>query len=215
LTANDRFSKLNRKTQLKVEIMRKLLVFTSGLLLLIGLMGLSLFVGTRDITLQTVVDTFRNYHGTVEELIVLTDRVPRTMIAAMVGASLAIAGTITQVLFRNPLASETTLGINGGASFFMVVALSFFPGWSLSQLIWVSFIGSGVTFLLVFFIGRVQSPLQLALAGTSIAALFSSLTQGFMVLDEQSLEQMLYWLTGSVEGRKLADIMPVVPYMLL
>lgn len=195
--------------------MRKLLVFTSGLLLLIGLMGLSLFVGTRDITLQTVVDTFRNYHGTVEELIVLTDRVPRTMIAAMVGASLAIAGTITQVLFRNPLASETTLGINGGASFFMVVALSFFPEWSLSQLIWVSFIGSGVTFLLVFFIGRVQSPLQLALAGTSIAALFSSLTQGFMVLDEQSLEQMLYWLTGSVEGRKLADIMPVVPYMLL
>jgi iron complex transport system permease protein len=194
--------------------MRSVIIFVCSLLLLISLMGLSLFVGTTDITWQSVINTFRNYHGSVEELIVWTDRIPRTIIAVIVGASLAIAGTITQVLFRNPLTSETTLGINAGASFFMVVSLSFFPSWSLSQLIWISFISSGVTFLLVFLIGKVQSPLQLALAGTSIAALFSSLTQGFMVLDEQSLEQMLYWLTGSVEGRKLVDVMPVVSYLL-
>ena len=102
--------------------MAKIYGFIGGLVLLISLMALSLIVGTRNISIQTVIDTFSNYHGTVNELIILTDRLPRTIIAVLVGASLAIAGTITQVLFRNPLASETTLGINGGASFFMAIS---------------------------------------------------------------------------------------------
>lgn len=195
--------------------MGKLFGFAGCIILLIGLMATSLLVGTRDIPIQTVIDTFTNYHATVNELIILTDRLPRTVIAVLVGASLAIAGCITQVIFRNPLASETTLGINGGASFFMVLSVTLFAGWSLSQLIWVSFIGSGLTFLIVFLIGRAHSPLQLTLAGTSIAALFSSLTQGFLVMNESSLEQMLYWLTGSVEGRKLGDVIPVLPYLLI
>lgn len=195
--------------------MGKLFGFVGGFIFLIGLMATSLLVGMRDIPIQTVIDTFTNYHATVNELIILTDRLPRTLIAVLVGASLAIAGCITQVIFRNPLASETTLGINGGASFFMVLSVTFFAGWSLSQLIWVSFIGSGLTFLIVFIIGRAHSPLQLTLAGTSIAALFSSLTQGFLVMNESSLEQMLYWLTGSVEGRKLGDIIPVLPYLVI
>ncbi|MXQ55508.1 FecCD family ABC transporter permease [Shimazuella alba] len=189
--------------------------FFGGLVFLICLMCFSLLVGTRDIPVEMVLDTFRDYHGTVNQLIILTDRLPRTLIAVMVGASLAVAGAITQVIFRNPLASETTLGINGGASFMMVLSLSLFTNWTLSELIWVSFIGSGLTFLFVFSIGRGHSPLQLTLAGTSIAALFSSMTQGFLVLNERSLEQMLYWLTGSVEGRKLSDISPVLPYMLI
>jgi iron complex transport system permease protein len=100
-------------------------------------------------------------------------------------------------------------------SFFMVLSVTLFAGWSLSQLIWVSFLGSGLTFFIVFIIGRAHSSLQLTLAGTSIAALFSSLTQGFLVMNESSLEQMLYWLTGSVEGRKLGDIVPVLPYLLI
>lgn len=195
--------------------MGKLFGFVGCIILLIGMMAASLLVGTRDIPIQTVIDTFTNYHATVNELIILTDRLPRTVIAVLVGASLAIAGCITQVIFRNPLASETTLGINGGASFFMVLSVTLFAGWSLSQLIWVSFIGSGLTFLIVFLIGRAHSPLQLTLAGTSIAALFSSLTQGFLVMNESSLEQMLYWLTGSVEGRKLGDVIPVLPYLLI
>ncbi|MCH5585697.1 iron ABC transporter permease [Shimazuella sp. AN120528] len=195
--------------------MGKLGSFVGGFILLIGLMAFSLMVGTRDIPIQTIVDTFTNYHATVNELIILTDRLPRTIIAILVGASLAIAGCITQVIFRNPLASETTLGINGGASFFMVLSVTLFTGWSLSQLIWVSFIGSGLTFFIVFAIGRAHSPLQLTLAGTSIAALFSSLTHGFLVMNDRSLEQMLYWLTGSVEGRELGDITPVLPYLLV
>jgi iron complex transport system permease protein len=195
--------------------MGKLFGFVGCFILLVSLMVSSLLVGTRDIPIQTIMDTFTNYHATVNELIILTDRLPRTVIAVLVGASLAIAGCITQVIFRNPLASETTLGINGGASFFMVLSVTLFAGWSLSQLIWVSFLGSGLTFFIVFIIGRAHSSLQLTLAGTSIAALFSSLTQGFLVMNESSLEQMLYWLTGSVEGRKLGDIVPVLPYLLI
>lgn len=193
--------------------MGKIVGFVGCFIFLVGLMACSLLVGTRDIPVQTVIHTFTNYHATVNELIILTDRLPRTVIAVLVGACLAIAGCITQVIFRNPLASETTLGINGGASFFMVLSVTFFAGWSLNQLIWISFLGASLTFVIVFAIGRSHSPLQLTLAGSSIAALFSSLTQGFLVMNERSLEQMLYWLTGSVEGRKLGDIVPVLPYI--
>ena len=57
--------------------------------------------------------------------------------------------------------------------------------------------------------------MKLTLAGVAISAIFSSLTQGFLVLNEAAFEQVLFWLAGSVQGRKIEILLSVLPYLLI
>ena len=59
------------------------------------------------------------------------------------------------------------------------------------------------------------TPIKLTLAGAAMAAMFSSFTQGFLVIDEAALEQVLFWLAGSVQGRKLEILTSVLPYLII
>jgi iron complex transport system permease protein len=78
---------------------------------------------------------------------------PRALIGAVVGASLAIAGAIMQALTKNPLASPSVFGINAGAGFFIVVAVSLFYVDSLQAYTWIAFAGAAITAFVVYFIG--------------------------------------------------------------
>ncbi|RKI98375.1 iron ABC transporter permease, partial [Butyricicoccus sp. 1XD8-22] len=164
-------------------------------------------LGYTDITLQTVLDAFTNFNGSNEHIIILDVRLPRAFIATAVGASLAIAGALLQAITKNPLASPDILGFNAGASFAIVVALMLFSINSLQVTTWVAFIGAAVSGLLVYFLGSIgrdgMTPIKMTLSGAAIAALFGSLTQGLLVMDESALDQVLFWMSGSVQGRKL------------
>jgi iron complex transport system permease protein len=122
-----------------------------------------------------------------------------------------------QALTRNPLASPGIFGINAGAVFFVVLAMSFFSISSLTQYMWMAFIGSGVAAVMVYFLGSLGrdglSPIKIVLAGAAITALFVSLTQGLLVITEQNLEGVLFWLAGSVAGRTLEMLEPILPFM--
>ena len=59
------------------------------------------------------------------------------------------------------------------------------------------------------------TPIKLTLAGAAMAAMFSSFTQGLLVLNEAALEQVLFWLAGSVQGRKLEILTSVLPYLMI
>lgn len=188
-----------------------------GLLLLICLFFSSIIFGLTDISWQMVIDAYTNFDGSNEQLIIKTARVPRALIATAVGASLAVAGALMQGLTRNPLASPGILGVNAGAGFFVVAAVSFFSISSLTLFTWVSFLGAAFAAVLVYLLGSLGreglTPLKLTLAGAALAALFSSLTQGMLLINEKAMEEVLYWLAGSVEGRKLEYLFVVLPYL--
>ena len=80
-------------------------------------------------------------------------------------------------------------------------------------------LGAAVAAVLVFASSSLgkegTTPLKLTLAGVAISALFSSLTQGLLVLNEKALEEVLFWLAGSVQGRKLEILQSVFPYLLI
>ena len=121
---------------------------------------------------------------------------------------------------ENPLASPDFIGLNSGAAFFIVVAIViFFRDTSLSVFTWIAFLGAAVAAVLVFASSSLgkegTTPLKLTLAGVAISALFSSLTQGLLVLNEKALEEVLFWLAGSVQGRKLEILQSVFPYLLV
>lgn len=181
------------------------------------LMTASLVYGYTDTTWKDAYLTFMDPNGSNEHLIIRNVRFPRALIAAFVGACLGVSGAIMQSITRNPLSSPGILGVNAGASFFVVVGVVFLSVQSLQTYMWLSFAGATFSFILVFILSSTGreglTPLKLILAGSAITALFASLTQGLLVLNETALDQVLFWLAGSVANRPLQLLVNALPYI--
>jgi iron complex transport system permease protein len=180
----------------------------------------SLLLGATEIAPGSLIDAFvAPDPGSMEHLILRTERLPRALIASVVGASLAVAGALTQTLTRNALAAPSILGINAGAMCFVVIASSFFALRSPLALVWVAFFGALMAALLVALLGRERSgglsPLRTVLGGVAVTALFVSLAQGLLIVDQDGFESLLLWLAGSVAGRGLDVLMPLLPFFLV
>ncbi|AQQ55428.1 FecCD family ABC transporter permease [Planococcus lenghuensis] len=181
---------------------------------------LSMALGKTPIPLSTVWDALFHYDPTsTHHIIVRSSRLTRTLIATTIGASLAIAGMLMQIITRNPLAAPDIFGVNAGALFFIVFSATFLSVDSLTGYMWIGFLGAGVAGVLVYFLGAIGedglSPIRLVLAGTAISALFISFTQGMLVLDEQRMQSVLFWLSGSVAGRNMEMLLPVLPFVII
>ncbi|WP_339935631.1 iron ABC transporter permease, partial [Vreelandella glaciei] len=187
-----------------------------GALVALGAFFASVMLGTTEIALSSLFSSLTHYDPTnVAHIILLTERLPRAVVAALVGASLAIAGALMQTMTRNPLASPGILGINAGAMFFVVVAVSLLPLHTPAHYIWAALLGALVAAILVVLLSRGShgelSPLRVVLAGVAVTAMFVSFSQGLLVIDQQSFESVLYWLAGSVSGRDLSLVAPLLP----
>ncbi|MGW7041424.1 FecCD family ABC transporter permease [Streptomyces avermitilis] len=142
------------------------------------------------------------------DLIVWQLRVPRALLAALVGAGLGVVGTAVQALVRNPLADPYLLGISNGASLGAVAAIVLGAGAGGALGLGLSgaaFAGALLTFTLVWAVARRGggfAPLRLVLAGVAIGQFLSGFTS-YLVLqagDEQQTHSVLFWLMGSLSG---------------
>ena len=187
--------------------------------ILVFLMCASIIYGYTQTSWKMVLDAFQNNNGSNEHIVIETVRLPRALIAAAVGSSLAISGVLMQTLTKNPLASPGIFGINAGAGFAVVLAVTLFSVTNLQAFAWISFSGAAVAAIAVYTIGSAGreglTPMKLTLAGAAMSAMFASFTQGFLVINEAAFEQVLFWLAGSVEGRKMEILLNVFPYLLL
>ncbi|PLT33961.1 iron ABC transporter permease [Bacillus sp. V5-8f] len=198
-------------------VSQKKMGFFLLVVILFFIMCASVVYGYTDTSWGTAKEAFNDFNGSNEHIIIQTVRLPRSLIAACVGASLAMAGVLMQTLTKNPLASPGTFGINAGAGLAVVASVTFFSVSSLQAYTWISFLGAAVAAVGVYGAGSFGreglTPMKLTLAGAAIAALFSSLTQGLLVINETALEQVLFWLAGSVQGRKLETLTSILPYL--
>ncbi|MEK4230823.1 FecCD family ABC transporter permease [Solibacillus sp. FSL H8-0538] len=187
--------------------------------ILVLLMCASIVYGYTQTSWKMVLDAFQFNNGSNEHIVIETVRLPRALIAVAVGSSLAICGVLMQTLTKNPLASPGIFGVNAGAGFAVVLAVTLFSVGNLQAFTWISFLGAAVAAISVYTIGSVGrdglTPMKLTLAGAAMSAMFASFTQGFLVINEAAFEQVLFWLAGSVEGRKMEVLLNVLPYLLL
>lgn len=197
---------------------QRLIVIVLAVIILLLLIGMSIVFGYTGISLKTAIQAFTDFNGTNKHVIITTVRLPRALIAAAVGACLAMAGVVMQTLTKNPLAAPEILGLNAGAGFAVVLAFSLFHISGLQAFAWISFAGAAIAQVGVYLIGSVGreglTPMKLTLAGAAISALFASFTQGLLSINDAALEQVLFWLAGSVSGRKLEILQSVLPYMI-
>ncbi|QGU87522.1 FecCD family ABC transporter permease [Erwinia sorbitola] len=187
------------------------------LLVLLLLMAflLSLMTGAGWISLPQVMAALTQYDAiNLQHILVNTSRLPRTLMALSVGASLAVAGALMQALTRNPLASPGLFGINAGATLFIILFSSIFSLASLNALLWCAFAGAALAGTLVWVIGTAGrgglNPLRMVLAGASITALFTAFSQAMLVIDQQGLDTLLFWLAGSLSERELSAAWPIL-----
>lgn len=143
----------------------------------------------------------------VYDTIVWDLRLPRTLLAIVVGAGLAIAGAGIQTLVRNPLADPYLLGVSSGASVGAVAVITsgLFAGAGLLALTGGALLGALAAALLVFAVAVSQgglTPLRLVLTGTVLSAAFSAIASYlvFRGINNQAAESVLFWLLGSLSG---------------
>lgn len=188
------------------------------LLLLLLAMLTSVAFGAAQISAGDVWRALFAFDGSTSHLIIRTLRVPRALIAALVGAALAVAGAVMQGLTRNPMADPGILGINAGAALGVVGAVFFLRITSLPYYALFAFAGATVTAVAVYGLGSMgrggPTPLKLTIAGAAITALLSSFTTGMLILNQRTLEEVRFWLAGSIAGRDLGLLMQAAPYML-
>jgi iron complex transport system permease protein len=177
---------------------------------------LSISIGTKQIPLSEVWHGLFDYTGTDNDVIVRTLRVPRTVIGISAGAALGLAGALMQALTRNPLADPGILGVNAGASLAVVTAISVLGLTAPEDFVWFAFLGAAVTTALVYALGGRGggTPVRLALAGTAIQAALLGINQAMQLMDTDALDQMRFWVVGSLANREIEILYQTGPFML-
>lgn len=149
--------------------------------------------------------------------VVNTLRLPRTLVAWEVGMALAIAGTLTQGITRNPLAAPGIIGVNAGAALAAVSLIVVFPAVSIAILPLAAFGGALTVAALIYLLAWKDgsSPVRLILVGVGFSLIAGALTNLMVTFGNiHSVSQALVWLAGSVYGRSWPQVMAFTPWLI-
>ncbi|MDU3213588.1 MAG: iron ABC transporter permease [Staphylococcus epidermidis] len=181
---------VNKDSQSAIEQKKKkrtTLTFIVGVCLLFISVYLNLAIGSSKIQFNDILSYVTGHTNTKATFLIHNVRMPRMLAGLIIGGALAIAGLLMQAITKNPLASPQIFGVNAGASFVIVLITVLIPS-----------LGS-----------------YLALAGMAIHLFFSSMTQGIIILNEDSNDTVMFWLVGSLAGIKWQQIIFILPFLLL
>jgi iron complex transport system permease protein len=150
------------------------------------------------------------------DFIVNTLRLPRMLVAALVGLALGISGAIMQGLTRNPLADPGIIGISAGASLVAVTLIVVAKDVPTSVIPAAAFAGALVVAALIYLLAwkHGDSPIRLILVGIGLSAIAGAATQLMITFgDVYDVQRALIWLTGSVYGRSWEEFWPLLPWV--
>lgn len=195
-------------------------VLAGVLALLIVAAALSLGVGARPIAPSVVLDAlFQPDPSNADHVVVLTQRIPRTVIGIAAGAALALAGTLMQGLTRNPLADPGLLGVNAGASVAVLLAITLLGVTTPSGFVWFAFVGAAIASVVVAVIGARGpdggNPAKLALTGAAVTAGLTAVTMLILTTRIVAFDVFRYWSVGGLTARGLDSVaMVAVPLLI-
>ena len=178
----------------------------------------SVAFGVRAVSLGDIFAGVGGASTTLEEAAVAR-RVPRTLLAMVVGGALGLAGGVMQGVTRNPLADPGILGVTTGASLAVVSGIAFWGLSSPATYVWVATLGAGAASVIVYAIASMgrggATPLKLALAGAATSAAFSSLISAVLLPRVQVMDSFRHWQIGGVGGADAGRITQVAPFLIV
>lgn len=201
------------------QLHKKTLLFSFiALLLTFGVAVVSLGMGEMKIHPLDVLKVLLGMGSEQDALIVQQFRLPRILIAILVGAALASAGAIMQGIVRNPLAAPDILGVSGGASIAAVGFLLLFETASIKWLPPIAFLGALFTTLLLYTLAwkKGVTPLRLVMIGVGIKIAASAIVTILIMFSPFLLQnKALLWLTGSIYGVDWNDVLMILPWVVI
>lgn len=178
----------------------------------------SIAVGVRETSFADIVAAVTGNATDISQAAVVA-RLPRTLLAILIGAALALSGTTMQAVTRNPLADPGILGVTGGAALAVVTGIAFFQlSHPYAYLLW-AIIGAAFAALFVYAVGSLggggATPLKLALAGAATSAAALSLVSAILLPRVQVMEEFRVWQIGGVGGASWDRILVIAPPLLI
>jgi iron complex transport system permease protein len=190
----------------------------AGTGVLVVLCALSLAFGVRDVALSEVLSALGGETDGLDEAAVVA-REPRTVLAVLIGAGLAMSGATMQAVTRNPLADPGILGVSSGAALAVVIGIAFFGLAHPLGFIAVAIAGSAAAAVFVYAIGSIgrggATPLKLALAGAATSAALVSIVSAILLPRAEMLTVFRFWQIGGVGGATWDRIILVAPVLAL
>ncbi len=183
-------------------------------LLLVGAMLLSLRFGSLKLSFGEILETLFQRRDGIDYQIVFNIRLPRVLLGAMVGASLAAAGTILQGVMRNPLASPGIIGVSAGGGLAGILVMLALPQFG-AFLVPAAFCGSLGTAVLVYLLAwrRGVNPVRLILAGVAVSSMLGAFSSTILLLNAEQAGGVLDFTIGSLATRSWPQIRQAGPYM--
>ncbi|MGW5286025.1 FecCD family ABC transporter permease [Rhodococcus pyridinivorans] len=192
------------------------------LLVLLGVLVLlviaSITIGSRNVDWADIVAALGGATDNIGQG-AIAKRIPRTVLALVVGAALGLAGAVMQGVTRNPLADPGILGVNMGASLAVVIGMAWFGLWTQTSMIWVAIIGAAAAAVLVYTIGSLgrggATPLKLALAGAATSAALASFVTAVILPRGDIAGSVRSWQIGGVGGANFDAISQALPFFVV
>ncbi|WP_438433702.1 FecCD family ABC transporter permease [Gorillibacterium sp. sgz500922] len=197
--------------------------FALVLALCLGLLVLcavaSLVFGSRLVSFHELIDGLFRRDVDSYGAHVVRKRITRTVFGLCGGAALGVSGALMQAVTRNPIADPSILGVNTGASLFVVCGLAFLHISTANQYIWLALAGAALTALFVFGIGSMgrggATPIKLVLAGAATSAALSSLVTAIMIPRSYVMDQFRFWQVGSVGSASWSGMATFAPFLVV
>ncbi|MFB4306828.1 FecCD family ABC transporter permease [Actinomadura sp. GTD37] len=194
----------------------RVLWLLAAVAVLAAAMAASVALGSRDVAWSDVRAALGGAEDTLGQAAV-AKRIPRTLLAALIGAALALSGAVMQGVTRNPLADPGILGVNMGASLAIVVAVAHFGLTSPTGYIWVAMAGAAAAAAFVYGVGALgrggPTPLKVTLAGAATSAAFASLVSAVVLPRNDIAGGFRLWQIGGVGGASYERIGQVLPFL--
>ncbi len=182
--------------------------------MMVLLFGLSIRLGTYTLSFEEIWAAFqpddKNYFTLMEY------RLPRAVLAILLGGALAISGVLVQSVVRNPLASPDILGINNAAGLVAVSVLMFLPNLAFYWMPIFAFLGGVLSFVILWIVcGFNFRPIKMAIIGVALSALWAAISHYLMLTNPVEINTAMLWLTGSLWGRSWSYLNVVLPWLVV
>lgn len=173
-------------------------------------------IGSMKISIKDIINVLINDTGDAKRQVIWNIRLPRTIVASLVGMNLALSGAILQAVMRNPLADPHIIGVSSGAGFIGVLILILFPQYEYLVPMG-AFIGAMAAAVIIYILAWKDGikPVRVILAGVAVSSFLGAGISGLMVFHSDKVHGALMFMTGGLSARSWPHVKMILPYTII
>lgn len=176
---------------------------------------ISIMKGSVNVPLNEIIAAMTGGSAGMHQQIILNIRLPRTIVAGLVGVNLALSGAILQAVMKNPLADPHIIGISAGAGIMGIFIMLLFPdlSWLITPAAFAGAMGAAILIYILAWKNGIQ-PIRIILAGVAVSAFLGAGISALMIIYSDRVHSALMWMVGGLSARSWPQVMLIWPYTL-